>query len=155
MLNIIKNSLFILIPFWLIYFLFYYLDIKLSTYVIFPFVLLIFVLSIIFLSKYITFNENKFKNKNNLSTYSYLYYSIVIFLIISFSFIFIFDSFCKKTDLVFSIYYNEGATNNYLYFLSCFYYYIKILFPIVLVISTLIYRNKYRESLKSKRKKNR
>ena len=155
MLNIIKNSLFILIPFWLIYFIFYFVDVKLSTYVLFPILLIIFILSIQELSKYITFNENKFKKKNKLSTYSYLYYSIVIFFIISFALMFIFDSICKNTGLIFNIYYNEGATNGYLNFLSTFYYYIKILFPILLVVYTLIFRNKYRGALKEKRKNNR
>ncbi len=153
--GIIKNSLLILIPFWLIYFIFYYIDVKYSTYFLFPIVLIIFIYSLLELSKYITINENKFKKKNKLSTYSYLYYSVVIFLIIGFSLIFIFDSICKRSGLFFNIYYNEGATNGYLNFLSTFYYYIKILFPIFLVICTLIYRNKYRECLKEKRKNNR
>ena len=146
--GIIKNSLVILICFWMIYFVFYFIDVKLHTVFITPIVFIIFVLSLLYISKNITLEERKFKKKNHLSNTSYLYYSVIIFLIISFLFIFIFDSICKRYGLVFNIYYNEGATNTFLYFLSTFYYYIKILFPILLVVICLIRRYFYRKKIK-------
>ena len=149
--GIIKNSLLILIPFWIIYIVFYCIDIKYHTIFIMPLLLIIFIYSLLYLSKIIVEEEHKFKKKYHLSTYAYLYYSIIIFLIFSFIFIFIFDSICKNNNYIFNIYINEGATDKFLYFLSSFYYYIKILFPILLVIITLIRRKKFR----NKNKKNR
>ena len=146
--GIIKNSLIILICFWMIYFVFYFIDVKLHTVFLTPIVFIIFVLSLMYLSKNITLEERKFKKSNHLSNMAYLYYSIIIFLILSFLFIFIFDSIFKATGLVFNIYYNEGATDTFLNFLSTFYYYIKILFPILLVVISLIRRYFYRKKIK-------
>lgn len=149
--GIIKNSLYILIPFWLVYFVFYYLDVKYNTYFLMPIVLIIFVLSLISIIKTIVYEEQSFKKKNHLSTYSYLYYSVIIFLLISIFFIFVFDFICKKNDLMFNIYINEGDTDKYLYFMSSFYYYVRILFPIIIVGGSLVCRRRYR----LKKKKNR
>lgn len=149
--GIVKNSLLILIPFWLIYFVFYFIDVKYHTYFIMPIVLIIFILSLKYIINLIIHDEHKFKKKYHLSTYAYLYYSVIIFLIISFTFMFIFDYLCKSNDLIFNIYINEGATDNFLYFLSNFYYYIKVLFPLIIVIGSLIGRRNFRLKIKKKR----
>lgn len=149
--GIIKNSLLILIPFWLIYFVFYFIDVKYHTYFIMPIVLIIFIIGLKYIITLIIHEEHRFKKKYHLSTYAYLYYAVIIFLIISFLFMFIFDYICKRTGLVFNIYINEGATDKFLYFMSNFYYYIKILFPIIIVIGSLIGRKKYRLKMKKNR----
>ncbi len=149
--GIVKGCLSILIPFWLIYFVFYFIDVTYKTYFIMPIVLIVFILSIISLNKIIIYGEHKFKKKYNLSTYSYLYFSVIIFLIMSFIFMFIFDYFTKKNELIFNFYINEGDTDYYIYFLYNFYYYIKVLFPIVLVITTYFNRKQYRLNRKKKR----
>jgi hypothetical protein len=149
--GIVKACLSILIPFWLVYFVFYYIDVKYNTYFIMPIVLILFIFSIISLNRMIIHEEQKFKKRNNLSTYAYLYYSVIVFLMISFIFMFIFDYFTKKNGLIFNFYINEGDTDYYIYFLYNFYYYIKVLFPIVLLITTYYNRKQYRLNRKKKR----
>ncbi len=149
--GIVKACLSILIPFWLVYFVFYYIDVKYNTYFIMPIVLILFIFSIISLNRMIIHEEKKFKKRNNLSTYAYLYYSFIVFLMISFIFMFIFDYFTKKNGLIFNFYINEGDTDYYIYFLYNFYYYIKVLFPIVLLITTYYNRKQYRLNRKKKR----
>ena len=149
--GIIKNSLLILICFWFIYFVFYFIDVKYHTYFIAPIVLIIFILGLRYLITLIIHEEHKFKKKYNLSTYAYLYYSIIVFLILSFLFMFVFDYLCRKNGLIFNIYINEGDTDKFLYFLSNFYYYIKVLFPLIIVVGSLIGRRSFR----LKNKKNR
>ena len=148
--GIIKNSLLILISFWIIYIPCYYIDYKFKTIFIMPILLCIFIIGLIYLTKLIIRSEHKFKKKYQLSTYSYLYYSVIIFLILSFLFIFIFDFICTKNNYIINIYINEGATDKFLYFMSNFYYYIKILFPLLLVICTLVGRKNFRRRLKNK-----